>query len=336
MPRQKKRLAARLIGSFVAPPLAWLLRFTRRKAGIALLYHGIDSHHGDPTTELSPAIAETVFARQLHHLLKHYRVVPLGDFLSAIAGRRRGERFPVCVTFDDDLPQHIDFAMPVLRSQGVPATFFLGGATLNQPGNTWWERLQRAVDHGSTSQSLAKLLPADKLPANGEHIDIHLLGRSVKALTPGERRDFSERLLERAGPDPRDSGLRRDEVATLVAAGFEIGFHTRDHDTLTSLTDEELERSIDDGCAELSKAAGARLRAIAYPHGRADARVADTARRAGFDVGFTTRSLPATPASDPLLLGRCDVVSLSSSFGEFALGITWVLLRHARQGAPHE
>jgi hypothetical protein len=85
---------------------------------------------------------------------------------------------------------------------------------------------------------------------------------------------------------------------------------------------------MDDGREELSDAAGAPLRAIAYPHGRGDARVANAARRAGFEVGFTgMRRLAATPASDPLLLSRCDTVALGPSLGEFTLGIAWTLLR---------
>jgi peptidoglycan/xylan/chitin deacetylase (PgdA/CDA1 family) len=303
---------------------------SRKRAGVALLYHGVDRRQGDPKTELSPPVEENIFARQLHYLRKHHRVVRPEDFAAAIASRRRGERFPVCLTFDDDLAQHVDFAMPALRSQSIPATFFLCGASLDRPASSWWERLQRAVDAGHTPGMLTRLLPPDTPLRDRDRIDIRQLGRAVESLTPDQRREFSERLLDEAGPDPPDSGLAREGVGTLAGAGFAIGFHTRDHDTLTSLTDEELERSMEEGREELSQAAGTPLHTIAYPHGRADARVANAARRAGFELGFIGTRLAATgPASDPLLLDRCDTVALGPSLGEFAIGLAWTLLRDA-------
>ena len=54
-------------------------------------------------------------------------VVPAEELQAAVAERQRGQRFPVCLTFDDDLSQHVDCAMPILRDTGVPATFFLCG-----------------------------------------------------------------------------------------------------------------------------------------------------------------------------------------------------------------
>ena len=54
---------------------------------------------------------------------------------------------------------------------------------------------------------------------------------------------------------------------------------------------------MDDGRKELSAAAGKPLLAIAYPHGRADARVANAARRAGLRSGSPERLLlPPLPA----------------------------------------
>ena len=305
----------------------WLLRLTRRKAGVALLYHGIDTRHGDPGSELSPPIERRAFARQLRHLRRFYQLVAPEELLTAVSARRRGQRFPVALTFDDDLRQHVDCAMPILREAGVPATFFLCGASLAAPKSAWWERLQRAVQRGQSPASLAELLPQSANVRGERAIDIQVLGQAVEALAPDQRRSFSERLLERAGPDPIDAGLPREGVAQLVSAGFGIGFHTRDHDTLTALDDAQLERAMEHGRKELSAATGKPLLAIAYPHGRADARVANAARRAGFEIGFTGAAIAATPTSDPLLLGRRDTVGLGHSLGEFALGVAGTLWR---------
>ena len=301
------------------------MRLSRRKAGLALLYHGIDTRQGNPEKELSPPIDRRAFARQLRHLRRRYRVVAAEELPRAVRERRRGQRLPISLTFDDDLRQHVDHAMPVLRDAGIPATFFLSGAGLAEASNPWWERVQRAVDCGHTPSSLAELLPTPAGALSQTPLDIHALGRMVEELAPDQRETFSERLLERAGPDQVESGLSSEGIRTLAGAGFVIGFHTRAHDRLTDLDNTQLERSLVDGRRELSHATGRPLGAIAYPHGRADGRVADAARRAGFEIGFTSEPTAVRPASDPLLLGRCDTVGLGSRLDDFAIAVARTL-----------
>jgi hypothetical protein len=49
---------------------------------------------------------------------------------------------------------------------------------------------------------------------------------------------------------------------------------------------------------------------IAYPHGKADGRIVEAARAAGYDLGFTGFSLPVGPATDALMVGRLETSSL--------------------------
>ena len=63
----------------------WLLRLTRRKAGVALLYHGVDTRHGDPGSSLSPNRVRA-FARQLRHLRRSYQLVAPEELLTAVSG----------------------------------------------------------------------------------------------------------------------------------------------------------------------------------------------------------------------------------------------------------
>jgi peptidoglycan/xylan/chitin deacetylase (PgdA/CDA1 family) len=118
------------------------------------------------------------------------------------------------------------------------------------------------------------------------------------------------------------------DVGRLVADGHLIGFHTRDHHALPTLTDEELAAALRDGREGVAQAAGAAVDTIAYPHGKADARVAAAARAAGFAVGYTTRGEPLTPGSDPLLIGRVDVGVHSPH--SLAVALAWVLRLAAR------
>ena len=322
--------AVRRVGRRVLRPTAgaraFVARWSSARAGLALMYHRVDPTPLGPAHDLVPTVATADFDAQLRHLAAKYRVVPAGDLHAAVRARRRGQRFPVAVTFDDDLASHRSIALPLLRDHGLPATVFLCGASLDGPGAFWWERLERGARLGVD--------PAAALPGGGRRpaasSDIHAVAAVIEALPPQARRAVAEDLLERVGPDPDDAGLRADDVAALAAGGVEIGFHTRDHDRLPDLDDAALAAALVDGRAELADAAGLGLGrpvdVLAYPHGRADTRVAAAARRAGYRAAFTTDAAPVVPSSDPLLLPRVDPSWTSPA------DFPWWLHRQLRRG----
>lgn len=290
-----------------------MLRRTRLRAGVALVYHRLGSPPSSPRRSFDPRLDPALFRAQLAHLAANHRLVSASELPGAAEARGRGERFPVAITFDDDLLSHVTEALPALREAGAPATFFLNAASLEAPHSYWWQRLERAVERG-----------ADWPPPAAGARSVREAGRRVEELEPAARDELAEALLVTAGPDPDDAGLRADGVRRLAGAGHDIGFHTRRHHRLTHLDGAELERELVDGRADLETLAGARLDAIAYPHGRADPRVALAARAAGYRIGFTTRAEAVTPASDPLLLGRVEAPY--TSVGALARRVAFVLL----------
>ena len=308
----------RVLGRPLGSLLERAARSSRRRAGVALVYHRIGDPPGDPRRELLPALSTSLFAMQVRHLKSRYRLVAASELPAAARQRRRGERFPVAITFDDDLRSHIEVAAPILRSARTTATFFLTGASLSAPHAFWWERLQAAFDRELDLKSLGPRVTTARA-------SIHEVGHAIERLAPNDRDQIAASLAALVGPDSLDRGLRVADIEQLAASGFEIGFHTRRHHPLPALDSEPLRRAMSEGRDELERAAARRVSAIAYPHGQADANVALAARAAGFEVGFTGQSEPVTPSADPLLLGR--VSPSYDSVGELAFDIAWALLR---------
>jgi peptidoglycan/xylan/chitin deacetylase (PgdA/CDA1 family) len=304
----------------------WLARYARLRlsalrAGLALVYHRVCEPGGDPERDLVPALDPRLFESQLAHLAALYLVVPSAELREATARRRRGRRFPVAITFDDDLSSHAREALPALGRAALPATFFLSGASLDRPFRFWWERLQAAADQGV---ELASAVGGELRPARQ---GIRGWADALQSSSPGQRDLAAEALREKLGPDPPDAGMRRDDVASLASAGYEIGFHTLRHDPLPALDDAALESALRDGREALESLAGRRLGAVSYPHGTADARVAQAAARAGYDRGFTGVPVAVTPDADPLLLPRVEVSQ--STLDEFARQLVRTLERAA-------
>jgi peptidoglycan/xylan/chitin deacetylase (PgdA/CDA1 family) len=299
-----------VVGLTLAAAVEGAARRSAARAGVALVYHRVGDPPGDLSRELLPALGSRLFAEQLRYLSARYRLVPASRLLDAASARRAGEPFPVAITFDDDLRSHVEIAAPILARAGAPATFFLTGAGLHAPHRFWWERLQEARDRGIDLSPLGIARPG---------ADVHELGLAIETLPPRRLEEVNAALRRLVRPDPADAGLRAEHVAALVADGFEIGFHTRRHHRLPRLNQAELGTAIAEGRVELEAAVGAPLTTIAYPHGRADERVAAAARAAGFAAGFTGAPGPVTPASDALLL--CRVSPSYTSVGELAVDV---------------
>jgi peptidoglycan/xylan/chitin deacetylase (PgdA/CDA1 family) len=290
----------------VALAVGWRARLSSRRAGAVVVYHRVGGDvSGDPGLEILPAVSRGDFARQLRHLRRRYRVVPAADIGEAVARRRRGARFPVAITFDDDLESHVSDALPALRDAGLHATFFLGGSTLDGPRAFWWTDLQQVVDGRLVEPDGLPHVPASDLGAALDRVPkaIFRVAAAIEQLDPSQQQEVRRALRAAAGATA-ERGLRAEGVRALAEGGCAIGFHTLDHDPLPTLSDAELARAVREGRERLAEAAGQTIDAIAYPHGKADERVAQAAREAGFARGYVTGRRPVTPEDEPLLLPR--------------------------------
>ncbi len=287
--RRQDAVPKQILRGPAACALRLVLQATRLQAGVALVYHEVaEGARRSPECDVVPVVPRELFEAQLRHLTTRYRVVPAHGLHAAVTTRRRGQRFPVALTFDDDLRGHSNVSAPALRLAGATATFFLTGASLREPTSFWWERLQRAIDNG---------MP----PRSGEP---QATAAMVESLPASERERWSDELLASLGGELPGWGLQADDLRALVSQGHEIGFHTKDHDVMTRLDDAELAAAMRRGRVDLEAATGHALRTIAYPHGKADARVASAARDAGYVAGFTTKPTAVLPRTCPLLMGR--------------------------------
>jgi peptidoglycan/xylan/chitin deacetylase (PgdA/CDA1 family) len=302
--------------SVLAFVLRWLARCSGSRAGAVLVYHQVGGPDGDPELRVDPGVPTGEFERQLRQLRRHYRVVRADEVIRASRERRRGRRFPVAITFDDDLSSHVRHALPALRREALPATFFLCGASLHEPQTFWWEDLQRAIDDELVDANALPQLAEDDVRAALEQSPraIRRVASSIERLEPTRRAEVAATLREAVGPPPPDAGLRSSSVRALADGGCDIGFHTLRHDALPALSDDALEQALHEGREEVEAVAGRASNLIAYPHGKADARVAEAARSAGYSFGFTTAVGLVRPDTDPHLIPRLVPPASASAF----------------------
>ncbi len=310
-------LLSRLAG-IGARPFAQRAKRSDRPVGLVLMHHGVAEVQGGPD-ELLPALGVDMFRAQLEHLSGRYEVVPLRELSARVSDRSPGQRLPVAITFDDDLSCHTEIVAPILESFGFHATFFLTGSTLNGPSSFWWQDMQMIRNRGESAWNEMRQRLAEDWPWAGLDSPTADLTLAVENLPADERDSVSTRLRELAGPEPLDPGLDAAGVKELVGHGFGVEFHTRRHYCLPTLNPGELDRAMREGVDELENVIGYRPTAIAYPHAKADLRIAAAAQQAGFDLGVVCRHAATTERQHPLLIDR--VSALTTSLGSFALAL---------------
>jgi peptidoglycan/xylan/chitin deacetylase (PgdA/CDA1 family) len=92
-------------------------------------------------------------------------------------------------------------------------------------------------------------------------------------------------------PDAAElTALTWNDLGELTELGWEIGSHTQTHPRLTQLDDDQLEVELAESRGECDRRLGGSCRSVAYPYGDVDERVAQAARRTGYDVGAALSS----------------------------------------------
>lgn len=257
-----------------------------RGRGLVLVYHRVVAA-APSATAIVPAVPAVLFRRHVEALRTVGDLVPLEAMADGV-GRHARPRF--AVTFDDDYATHVDEALPILRSLEVPATFFLSGRALRSLGPYWFEVLEDQIE-------------ARSLAAVARELGVDGTGPDAVAVACERDRSLQARL---ESDKAHGSGLDRRGIEALVAAGMGVGFHTLRHHVLFSLPYDELEAELTDGRDELEAVVGRRVGLFAYPHGKADRRIAAMVRRAGYVAAFTGRPSPVVPGEDRYLLGRWE------------------------------
>jgi peptidoglycan/xylan/chitin deacetylase (PgdA/CDA1 family) len=127
------------------------------------------------------AIPTGLFEEQLQWLRGHCQLLPLEELLRTPA-ERLPER-PVAITFDDGYLDNLTVAAPLLCRYGAPATFFVTSRWLDEPGEYWWDALERILLGGGSwhdsmpieiagALDLPVATPADRMAAHGRLHDV--------------------------------------------------------------------------------------------------------------------------------------------------------------------
>jgi len=308
-----KRTAARVVVWSGGPAL---LRAVRPRSLRILTYHRILPL---PDARRYPfqgmVLARDEFQGHIAHLARHYRPLPFGEALELLRAGALPER-AIAVTFDDGYRDNYEYAFPILKRFGVPATFFLVTECIDRGLPLWWDDVADSVRRiasvpaservglPSILSSAAGLNWRRKPSAAAAAIVAKLNETPVKA-----RLAALEELRAAAGPvtSPGDRLMMTwDDAREMARSGMTFGTHSRSHPFLEELDAESAYGELAESLGRLQGELGSAGPWLAYPRGRTIPQGTEILRRAGIKAAVTTRTGFNRPDADFYELRRID------------------------------
>jgi peptidoglycan/xylan/chitin deacetylase (PgdA/CDA1 family) len=170
------------------------------------------------------------FKADIEFLGKHYDCAPLSVILDAIKGGAPIPSGSFHLTFDDGFSEIATVIAPLLREKGIPATFFLNTAFLDNrelcyqhEASLLWNLFEAEPDSFRPVQELLdahfgrKTAPNDVLKVR--FAERHIL----KTISAAANLDTAAYLKR------RQPYLTSEQVRALLAQGFSIGSHSVNH-----------------------------------------------------------------------------------------------------------
>ena len=275
-----------------------------------LAYHRVAELRDTPTVD-SRSVSATpgVFARQMEHLARFYRVVSMPEVLEAVEKGRRLPKRAVLITFDDAYADFAEIAWPILQQFRLPATMFVPTAYPDHPERVFLsDRLYQAF--AATRRTEINVSPFGPLPllrVDEKRRSLRAVQDYVTIIPNSQAVQLVDSLCVELGLSCARGGnvLSWDQLRQLSREGLTLGAHTRTHAIMTKVTPDQVREEVQGSQEDLKREFGACLPIFCYPNGNHNDTVVSVLLEQGIHLAFTTLTGPNELGSiDPLRLHR--------------------------------
>ena len=256
------------------------------------------------------------FNQMLGWLKQWFNVLPLDDALTRLSESRLPAR-AAAITFDDGYADNYHVARPLLKKQGLSATFFI--ATGYTDGGTMWNDVVIEAVRSGKNKSLdlrqiqafgnsqSTIFPMATIAEKSTTI-LAILPK-IKHLPIIEREAAANAIADQIGiKTPTDLMMNAQQILEMRQSGMLIGAHTVTHPILANLNAAEVRKEISDSKIQLEALLQEEINLFAYPNGKPnfDYRAKDAAiiKELGFKAALSTAWGVVDDKSDLMQLPR--------------------------------
>jgi peptidoglycan/xylan/chitin deacetylase (PgdA/CDA1 family) len=250
----------------------------------------------------TPARSAHALERQLRVIARCCEVVPLEEIVADPARPGKRLRRRAALTFDDGLRSNVTVAYPLLRSLGLPATFFVCPGLIESGEWLWTHEMRRRLS----------TLAAPALRELAVHLGAPVAAAAIvdwmKRLPIAERQRAEADIraaTPRFCPSPAERAefdLASWQELRLEPALVSIGSHTMRHPILSSLDAQQIDVEVRDSRAAIEREIGRPADVFCYPNGDFNQAALEAVRR--HYRAAVTESERALPHWDPHRMPR--------------------------------
>jgi len=227
-----------------------------------------------------PETSIDLFERQIAHLAKNYKVMPLDEIVERVK-KREHLRGCVAITFDDGFKDNYKNAYPILKKYKVPATIFLTTGSIENKTAPWFIKLRYLF---MKTDKTHLRLSLDQPISSGQQVTFPLQTRQekfaasekvmtyIKNCPDTQRLQLLDRLCtELAVNDLKeldDLMLSWDEIKEMSEQKISFGAHTVSHPILTRIPLTTVEEEILQSRQTIEGRIGKQVTGFAYPFGK--------------------------------------------------------------------
>lgn len=268
-------------------------------------------------------VTPETFDKHIQFLNQNCQVGALSSLQSADRKNEYGvPGKPLCIlTFDDGWYDFYQYAYPILKKHGVPATVFLPTEFVGSNRWFWTDIFSRLMVKKAVRGTIGKGGDSD---VNGLIKEIesltgcleHRIEKGIQRLKAVRREKIEvliERLANRWDIDPIREGrafLNWEEIQEMFASGLiNFGSHTASHPILATLTHEEIEAELKRSRRKLieKQVVEPGFIPFCYPNGVYNDAVVEAVKACGYSLGVSTRYGWADCRSNPYTLKRIGI-----------------------------
>ena len=236
-----------------------------------LAYHKVSP---DPHPFFEP-VHPALFEQQMQFLSRCYRVMPLLEIVKRNVCGDVPDR-AVAITFDDGYRDNYEYAFPILKKFGLPATIFVATGAIDTGEALWHDRIFDAFRFAGVDRaSLSHIgLPDVSLEtADVRQRSLMIVLNKAKELYGEMRLRFVEQIEKALKPDYPETVNGRmltwHQIREMHQSGIAFGSHTVTHPVLSRIPRDEMVKELRESKRELSEHLEEPISAFAYPNGHA-------------------------------------------------------------------
>lgn len=312
-----KNLVRRTV-SLAAPPI-W--KIGRRNRLLILMYHRIlpFNHPAQQFEQPGMIVAPETLEMHLAVLREYFELMHLDDWLQRAGSGACLPRMACALTFDDGWKDNYEYAFPILKGAGVPATIYLVSKMVGGTYGFWPTRLARLLceawgrkDNRATSL-IAAQCPAVVIPEVVGLEEMRLEADRVIGAMKNFYDDIGMRrvvdAVEREMCLTSESDLLTwEQVGEMGESGFiRFGSHTRNHIRLANgVNESKALEEIALSATDLESCLNQPVSGFCYPNGDHCSEVVDIVKRR-YAYAVTTQAGWNDRSTDRYLLRRVGV-----------------------------